>query len=239
MKKIVCNIKNATDADKILFKNYHCLLLISVGQEAHEGERFLATINLINTSFKSCVISLYDSLQRYTMALNSVNTPDFFHNAAVEEGNAWIARNKKYYDMLNIPTQISRWDDWLKHSSFEKQKQEIKLLIDNDPTYKSSFDMAVNKYLDRYCFHLKENNDFDIHRARKLCFDYVLEECVVLCLWTELLCPVEIYPNAHNEAIEDTRRRFIIPKYPNLLRALTLRFRNAKQLSPQQFVTLV
>ncbi|MFN7097309.1 MAG: hypothetical protein ACK4PR_07100, partial [Gammaproteobacteria bacterium] len=48
-------------------KKAHGLLLVSVGQEAHEDARFDSTIQLINRSFGSCSIALYDSLQRHTM----------------------------------------------------------------------------------------------------------------------------------------------------------------------------
>lgn len=238
MKEVKCNFKGIADDNKCKLKDSQCLLLISVGQESHEGERFAATINLINKSFKSCIISLYDSIQRYTMALNSGQPPAYFHQASVREGELWLERNKQYYDYLSIPKQVHRWDTWINHREFTEQKNKLLSLIDTDPSYKASFDTTIDKYLERYCKNSIGTTNFDVSRAKKLCFEYVLEECAVLCVWPELNCQFEVYPSVHNDAIEATRKHFVSPHHPNLLQSLSLRFRNAKQLKPQQFTTL-
>src|SRR5437899_2083115 len=81
---------NIIQKDKDEFKNSQCLLLISVGQDAHEGDRFSATVNLVNSTFSGCLVSLYDSLQRYTMAINSLNDPSYFHDIATRAGDKWL-----------------------------------------------------------------------------------------------------------------------------------------------------
>ena len=96
MKEVKCNFKNVSNEDKFLFKKATCLLLVSVGQEAHEGDRLLATIKLINENFRSCIISLYDSLQRFTMSLSSSCSPEELRGTAGKEGDLWLERNKKY-----------------------------------------------------------------------------------------------------------------------------------------------
>lgn len=226
------------DAYKDSFKHSQCLLLISVGQESHEGERFKATVDLINSSFESCIISLYDSLQRHTMALDSTEEPDFFHEISVKEGDLWLERNAKFYNKLSGLKKISRWDVWLSHPNYLARRNELVTLINNDPSYKVVFDNTIDTYLARYCKRFNDLNDFDFHRARQLCFDYLLEECTVLCLWPELRCQFELYPNRHNDAIEETRKRFIEPNYSDLLRAVAIGFRNAKQIKPQNFELL-
>ncbi len=236
MKVIKCKFKNIDNNDLNTLKHTKCILLISVGQEVHEGNRLLATIDLLNTAlFSTCVISLYDSLQRYSMALPNKNTADFFHDKAVKEGDAWIERNKKYYEQLTMPIEILRWDMWRNHPQFFTQKEMLLSYLEKDKMYKMAFEITINKYLHRYCNHLNQEINFDMERARKLCFEYALEECVIFCLWAELKCQYEIYPNVHNEAMEATRKRFIVSQYPGLLKPLTLRFRNAPQLKPQKF----
>lgn len=237
MKTVKCNFKNINTYQGN-FKDARCLLLISVGQEAHEEERFAATIDLVNNSFKFCIISLYDTLQRHSMALNSKEEPAFFHDIAEKEGTLWLERNKQYYDKLCIPKKILRWDMWLNHSSYTAQKNRLMGLIHEDPSYKLIFDITVEKYLNRYCKNLTEKTEFNMNRAKKICFDYILEECTVLCLWPELNCAFEIYPNAHNDAMEETRKRFINTQHKHIFQPLTLRFRNAKQLKPQKFSLL-
>ena len=118
MKNIRASFKGVTDKDKENFKESSCLLTISVGQEYHEGERFAATVELINQHFDACTISIYDSLQRYTMALNSNQDPHDFHFLAATEGSLWLKRNKEYLKKINNLKAVYRWDMWLKHSNF-------------------------------------------------------------------------------------------------------------------------
>ncbi|HLX54633.1 MAG TPA: hypothetical protein VKR58_11860, partial [Aquella sp.] len=132
--------KNVSSEQKVLFANSVCLLTISVGQEMHEGELFNLTIDLINKSFESCIILVDDSLQRYTMALNSDKSPNDYHNLAILEGRNWLRRNKQFYNKLTIPYKILHWDQWLKHDNFKQQKKMIRESIKNDPIYKATFD---------------------------------------------------------------------------------------------------
>ncbi|MDF2690685.1 MAG: hypothetical protein K0S29_540, partial [Gammaproteobacteria bacterium] len=88
---------------KPLLKQSSCLLTISVGQEVHEGEKFLTTIDLVNTNFKHCTILVDDSLQRHTMQINRPPSSDGFHHQSVLEGDSWLKRNKNVYSQLNIP----------------------------------------------------------------------------------------------------------------------------------------
>ena len=44
------------------FNKSKCLLTISVGQEMHEGEKFLSTIALVDRCFDACVM-LVDDIQ--------------------------------------------------------------------------------------------------------------------------------------------------------------------------------
>ena len=108
--------------------------------------------------------------------------------------------------------------------------------MDSDSSYKTIFDMTVDKYLERYCNQLHDSESFNKDRAKKICLEYVLEECAVLRIWPELQCQYEVYPNLHNEAIQETRSRFILEKKLNLLYPLRLKFHNIDRLIlPQKF----
>ena len=237
-KQVRAVLKNTTQALKQEFKTAQCLLLISVGQEAHEGERFAATIELINASFSSCVISLYDGLQRYTMALNSERGPEDFYACAVKEGDLWLERNKKYYSRLSIPLKITRGETWLHHQRYSEQHDELKTMLDRNTIYKTAFNSAIDGYLSKYTSRLDEASHFNYNRAQLLCFDYILEECTILCLWPELQCQFEIYPSRHNVAMEATRECFIYTRTPHLMRPMQLDFRNANKMKPQYFEVL-
>lgn len=238
MKIVRCNFKNITEEKKEKLKESQCLLLISVGQEAHEGDRFAATVELIKSSFESCIISIYDSIQRHTMALNSVQSPDFFHDKANREGKLWYERNMMYISQLPKLKRIYHWDHWLNHKLFQTKKNEIISLMEQDIKYKSVFDLSIETYLNRYIKNSNDSPTFNRERAKKICLEYIIEECAVLILWIELACQFEIYPNKHNMAIEETRKRFILPGHSNILQPLTLRFKNAKQPKRQVFRSL-
>jgi len=235
MASIKSIFRYVTEEDRAKFNQSQCLLTISVGQQTHEEERFDSTMDLINASFKSCVLCIDDSLQRHTMALNMAKDAAFFYDISIKEGDLWLARNEKYYSKLTIPTKIIRWNRWLEHPNYLKQQNKVKQLIDTDSEYKAAFEHAIDEFLEKYERRLNDPDQFDKSRAKQLCFDFTLEECTALGLWPELDCHFEVYPNRHNRAIEETRRRFVLPFYPDLLRSVTIGFRNAKQIKPQCF----
>lgn len=238
MPKIKAIFRNISEEKKATFKNSQCLLTISVGQETHEGELFDITIELINKSFASCIILVDDSLQRHTMALNSNKDANYFYEVAIKEGDLWLERNKQYYNKLTIPSKILRWNKWLHHTNFQTQQTVIKKLIETDLTYKAAFEHSIKKFIEKYYERLANPENFDKERAWQLSLDFVIEECTVLCLWTELECHFEVYPSLRNEAMDETHKRFVLPNHPNLLHPVGIKFKNAKQMKPQCFELL-
>jgi hypothetical protein len=221
--------------DKGIFKTATCLLTISVGQEVHEGDKFATTVDLVNESFGSCIMLIDDSLQRHSMALDQQENADFFYEASILEGNKWLERNECHYKKLSILDNIIRWDKWLEHPHYLEQQQKIKSLIDENSDYKACFDSTIDGFLSRYFPRLVGKETFDMARGQKLCLDYLIEECTALCLWTELNCHFEVYPNKRNQVMDETHQRFVLPSYPDLLHAVAIKFKNRKQLKPQQF----
>jgi hypothetical protein len=238
MSKMKANFRFVTEAQKAKFSQSHCLLTISVGQGSHEEERFAATLDLINASFNACTITLHDGLQRYTIALDKKEEPSYFYEASVEEGDLWLERNKKYYSKLTILKDIIRWGTWLNHPGFSRENDRIITLINQDASYKDVFDKTMEEYLSKYCSRLTDVGSFDMERARRLCLDYLVEECAVLCLWAETGCQFELYPGKHNAAMVETRKRFISSNNLELLNAVGIGFNHRKDLPPQQFTLL-
>ena len=235
MSKVKAVFRGVTPEQKEKFKDSTGLLTISVGQESHETERFAATVELINQSFNGCYVMLYDTLQRYTMALNSSHDPEYFHSNALELGNQWLQRNEQYWQSIKGLKGIIRWDEWLKLSRFSHQKKQIEQMLNVDLEYKKIFDSTIELYLKKYINRLSDTSFFDEERAYNLCFDYLLEECVAYCLFFTTGCEFEIYPNNHNEAIIETCKRFLWTEHPHDLKMLTLIFKNAGQMKPQGF----
>ena len=225
-----------SNLNKETFKQSTCLLTISVGQEVHEGDKFAATLDLVNASFGSAILLIDDSLQRHSMALDKNQDADDFYDISILEGDRWLARNKKYYQNLRILRDIIRWDTWLKHPKYSPQQQTIQSLMANEADYQASFDNTIDEFLRRYYPRLLDQQDFDSQRARRLCLDYLIEECTALCLWTELNCHYEVYPSKRNLAMEETHKRLVLPVYSELLHPIAIKFKNRKQLKPQQFI---
>lgn len=235
MSKTKCFFKFLNDEDRLKLKQSRCLFTISVGQQTHEGDFFRATIDLLNESFSSCVMLVDDTLQRYTMAIRERMPPDYFYDIAMKEGDRWLERNERYFARLDNLEKIIRWNTWLNHCEFGQQKNKIRSLICQDHEYASAFESSVSEYVDK-CINRTQGNNMDIMRMKKLSFDFILEECTALCLWTELACHYEAYPGLHNQAICETKARFIHNAQPSSLKTITLGFRQANQLTPQKFV---
>lgn len=227
--------KNITDLQRQTFGHSSCLLTISVGQESHEGERFAATMAAIGEKFQTCVLTLHDSLQRYTIALDKTEPVEAFHPVSVSIGDEWLARNVAAFDQLPVLPQIIRWDDWLMHPNYAAEKKKILALIERDATYKACFDATTTEFLLRYRRRLKNPQAFDEARAQQLCFDYLVEECAVLCLWPETACEFELYTGKHNLAMIETRKHFILPTTPDLIQPVVIGFNKRPDLKPQQF----
>ncbi|KTD29683.1 hypothetical protein [Legionella maceachernii] len=226
------------ESSKSKFNQSQCLLTISVGQEVHENEKFETTIELVNNSFDSCIMLIDDTLQRHTMVLDRTESPNDVYQIALDEGDRWLERNKKYFSNLSNLANIIRWDKWLNHSNYLINQKLIKDEIENDSAFKFIFDDTIQEFLKRYYSRLLNKTNFDLERGYTLCFDYLIEECTAMTLWPELGCHFEVYPSRRNFAMDETHKRFVLPKWPDLLHAVAVKFKNRKQLKPQQFPLL-
>jgi hypothetical protein len=178
-----------------------------------------------------------DSLQRYRMALTYPYDIVYFYDKSIKKGDSWLKRNKKYYNRCNNLTRIIRWDHWLKHAKYKDQYQSIKLSIENDPVYKAIFNHTTEALLQKHKKLMrlaKASQHHEPNDIEQLYSDFILEACIAMTLWSELQCRFEACPTLHNRAIEETRRRFIKTKDPNLLTHLCIGFKKiaSKGLRP-------
>lgn len=214
------------------FSKSNCLLTISVGQETHENGRFLSTLALIERSFSACVIALHDSLQRHTIALSEQGEADSFHERAISVGDAWLERNGQYINKLRVPLKIIRWDQWMRDTKFLESKDRVLLELKRCFKYREVFSSTVEDYLSRYYRRLKHENLFDKERGQRLCMDYLIEECAVMCLWPNVGCQFEVYTGKHNAAMIETQKRFLSDE---MLQSVAVGFNRRPNLKPQSF----
>ena len=120
-----------------------CMLTISVGQQVHEGEKFKATLELINNNFKKCTIGVCDTLQRHSLAILADLKSQDLHNISKQAGDQWIDRNIEYCEeILKIPFKLKRWDEWLQNDKYYIFKKQIDQLYRKD----SEFVNIVNNF---------------------------------------------------------------------------------------------
>lgn len=220
---------NASIAQKKKFKDSCCLITISVGNGQHEALKFKSTLELVNKTFKSCIIAVCDTLQRYTYAITRpLKTPEDLYNYSKKEGDRWLERNKNAIESLTIPYTISRWDEWLNHKEFKEHYKKVCELYKNDREYANIINDYVEIYLDR--LRKQHNNslrEIDFLRGKELSIRYLKEECAAMCSWFCLDCGFDLYPPVRNEVLNATYARLIDVRYQHLLAPIGLRFKKS------------
>lgn len=224
-KRIIkASFKDCPLSDRATFAGSSCIMPISVGQMVHEGSKFLAVINLINRSFKSCTLMIDDSVQRHTMKIDKDIDDKTAYDLAMAAGDDWLVRNQSSYQQLLIPYNIVRWDDWLHKPGFQNTYAQITSLYNQNENYNDAIKANIIDFLSRYQTHHPDKK-WDYERAFSLCLDYLLEECAVMLLWAEHKYPFEVYPTGRNQAMGATHKFLIEPSDPDLLRSVPLRFK--------------
>lgn len=215
---------------KTFLRNSKCIVHISLGQIYHEGEKFIATMDLINETFKHCDLILCDTLQRYTVMIENENIDEKeAYRITKEKGTEWLERNKLALNHLTIPIKIFRWDYWLKHKNFQKYKNIIMELYENNYAYRKSLDLTIDKFLARKINIIYGSSEFK--RATDLSLQYLLEECPVLIpLWAETKDEFVIYPRFRTPAMKATYNYFIPDA--SILKEVALKFN--KRVKPKK-----
>jgi tRNA-dependent cyclodipeptide synthase len=211
------------------FKEAKCALPISVGQPYHEGEKFKATIELINKNFKECVIIVCDSLQRHTLAIyDEMMSEQELHQKAIVAGDQWVERNLETIKRLKIPYQIRRWDEWLLLPEYREKRQFLDKLHREDASFKEALNNTANMFLERIT---RRSPDLNKERILSKSLEYIKEECVFDFLWLKEQFSFEIYPKPKSQAKIFIYQSLIKPYNPKLIQRLIVRFR---QLSHQE-----
>ncbi len=86
------SIKDTPLEYRKFFHKSSCMLLISVGQIYHEGEKLSLVIDLINNKFKTCTIMLCDTLQRYNL-MEDYNEKEAYQ-LTLRQGAEWLNINE-------------------------------------------------------------------------------------------------------------------------------------------------
>lgn len=204
------------------FPNTKCVLTISVGQPNHEGDKFLATILATRKQFSYCIIMVCDSLQRYTMQISSLLSPDEVYDEANSLGAEWIIRNNLAIMQLKIPHQISRWDYWINHPDYKEKRHIIDSLYETNLCFRNSILNTTQEFLERNRSKIVVRMD----DAYNLSMTYLLEECAVMLLLADEGYEFEIYPGQRNDAMDYVYQHIIATENRELMRAVSIKFKN-------------
>jgi len=220
-----CPIPNRRE----VFRKSSCILSISVGQtlSKHEGEKFLATIKLVNASFKTCTVLIDDTVQRHTLKMDSNESDEKLYETSLRLGDEWFHRNKSSYDQLTIPHALLRWDYWLAHPDYSRERKIIDELYSNNYDYQAAMHTTIREYLARNSGRLVQNNGIDSESAFAYCLEYLKEECAVMCLRAqeEYGYDFDVYPTGRSAVMQATHTLAILPRYPNTIVSVSLRFK--------------
>ncbi len=224
IKKTKASFAGCPVSDRKLFKKSNCIIPISImGSKEHEGNRFLATMQLVNASFKSCTLLIGDGLHRHTLKIEHPEEDEgSLHKMALILGDQWFLRNRNAYENLRIPYKIVRWSNYLEHPDFNRCLQVVSSLYKVDETYKNAIEDNGKQYLSRYA---NKGICFNAVEALSFCVAYLKEECATMCLWAEEGYLFELYPTGRCLAMDVTYQRLIQPLYRDRLKPVSLRFK--------------
>ena len=137
------------------------LLGISVGGDAHEGERLSAIVDGINRIHDNdkvihCDIMLCDTLQRYNYMIDGKTDEEVAIRLSKAEGEAWIKRNKPILEKLKLSYRIIRWDECRSDSQYQTAISEVKDKYNKDPKFQEAISRSTQTFLSRFIKRYKE-----------------------------------------------------------------------------------
>ena len=178
------------------------ILLVSVGAEYHEGEKFGATVDLLNRSeFGHVTVAVADTLQRHNLEVPSARAYDRSRRL----GDQWVARNRPLLDLLTAETDILRWDDALVDPRYPRALSDVRAAYTSNTRYRQAIDSTIDRFVAR-----RDGEAGDIDDVRHRCLTYLLEEVpIIQPLWAAQGYDFVVYPQHISAAMQATRDLFV------------------------------
>lgn len=243
VKKILVTKTHKIHNDKNSFKESVCVFAISVGQKANEGENLAATIDFINSNFKSCIIALGDTLQRFNLTfLHDLDARNSYKKS-LEDGSSWLIRNKPIYSELKIPFQVTRWDEWLNHEDYKSLEIKLKKIYKKDQSIRDSFNKTAEDFKERFRKILIEKNieitDELLEKVKTKSVEYLKEESIIMTsIWATEGFNYILYPSPILEAVEKTREKLLDKGQENYSKWLEFGF-DRVNMEPERYEGLL
>lgn len=161
-------------------------LLVSVGKPYHEGAKLAAAVKWAKDNFKSQVILLGDTLQRYNRMLNGMDPVSALEESR-QSGDEWLQRNASIIEGI----QIFRWDEVLTHNGYMDARCKIGRLYYDYKVIKEDMDQAIEEVAVRW-----KVKDEDKSVFFDLSTQYLLEESAGKAVFNETYKGVSAYPGS-------------------------------------------
>lgn len=170
-------------------------LLVSVGQEYHEGAKLLAAINWCAKRFGHVEILVGDTLQRHSFSLNDGMDPAEAFEKSRIAGDDWLARNAAL--IASLPSvSITRWEAWRVNSAFRPRLLQIMAAYEDLAEFRDAVDEAAMGY----CARKSRIDDLQDAGYRKktldLSYQYIFEELAIYSLIADGEPVIDIYPGS-------------------------------------------
>lgn len=168
-------------------------LQISVGQAYHEGAALTSTLNWVNENFRSTIICVNDTLQKYNMEFDGFDS-DLAKSYVEKAGEEWIKRNSKVLNTLS-DVKIYRWSKWLNHPDFGKKMDFINALYQSSQAFRNITEKEIKSFWLRK--QKRENlSESRFHEFYKYSLAYLKEECAAFLLMFDEAEAADIYPGS-------------------------------------------
>jgi len=196
-----------------------CILGVSVGGQAHAGEKLKATIKLINEKFSGgkCIIAVCDTLQRHNWLSSSNIREDKALELAEQEGTQWITKNKPIIETLTVPYEIHRWEEWRCTEIFLQYIKEVTDHYQENHQFHEAIEKSIELYISRFKSRAEALRLYVIEdKLHDACRAYLLEECaIIMKMWPELSKDTDqyvLYPGNMTAALEVAYEAYVLPK---------------------------
>lgn len=189
----VVKVKSEKSADK--WQDFDTARLqISVGQEYHEGDKMVATLDWLRSRFPFSQICVNDTLQRFNLMFeDNLGLPEAL-KISRERGQIWA---QKYGDesKRHESSEIIHWDFWLGQSDYTVTRDMINDIYRDHEEFRNLISQNIEDIWARRRVKKPEiYTDERYHEFFALSCEYLLEEISVFSMMFENRRAIDIYP---------------------------------------------
>ncbi len=170
-------------------------LQISVGQNYHEGEKLIATLDWAKYRFKKVIICVNDTLQRYNYLYKDGCDEKTAFELSEAAGREWIERNINI--IRRLPNyEIFRWEDWRASSQFQSEYNYVLHLHAQNQYFKNMIQQDVLNFWQRLLSKEHEPSNHNFDSFQQVSTSYLLEETAAFFLMFKRDAAIDVYPGS-------------------------------------------